>query len=81
MVVKHMEKMNKRGNLDIGELILLVVALVFGLALVPTLNNAATAAANNSSGAAATLYGLFPLIFVAILVVAAVGYVYKKYKK
>lgn len=71
----------KAGKIDIGDMILLVVALVFGLALVPTLNNAAAAAANNSSGAAATLYSLFPLIFVAILVVGAIGYVYHEYKR
>lgn len=58
---------------SIGAIIGLVITLVFGLALAPLVSDAADDAATNSTGAAATMYNLFPLVYAAVLIGVAVG--------
>lgn len=53
-----------------------LLAIVIGLALTPVVGTAATDAAENLTGAAATLVGLVPLFWVVIVLAIGASAVY-----
>ena len=65
------------SKLGISELIGILLLVVIGLALVPTIANSAVEASNNGnvSGASSAMVLLLPLIFVVILIVGAVAFI------
>jgi hypothetical protein len=66
---------------DIGKIIMTVITVVIALALTPIVTSSVNDAANDTSGAAATVINLVPLFYVVgILLTALVWVVYEARK-
>jgi hypothetical protein len=65
----------KKGFLNIGRWIYIVIALAVIVGLIPTLNNSWATAVSNSTGASATLYGLGPLLVAAGIIMGVITYI------
>ena len=65
------EGLNLEISKKMEELILGVIVLVLGLSLVPTVSNAATAAAVNATGITLTIIPFVPVVYVIIILAVA----------
>ena len=66
----------------VGVLIGVVIALVVGVSLIPTIGNAVTASQTTfaKTTSVGTLVGLLPIIFIAIIILGAVGFMSQQNK-
>ena len=72
MLDKEVDTMwkDRRGEINVGALLGLIVGTVVAVALIPVLQESINNA--NVTGAPATMLGLLPLLFVAVIVIAYV---------
>lgn len=68
----------KKGNLNPNNIMLLVIAVVFAAAAIPTAVISIGEAAGNFTGGALTLWNLLPFIIVAVIAFAVLGYLKMK---
>jgi len=67
--------------LNIKTLIEIMILLVFGAALVPTINVAVDAAENNSTGIAKVAWTLAPFIFGIVIFGGIAAFAYTSFRK
>ncbi len=66
---------NTHGEVAIGEIIMVVITIAIALALTPVVMDSVESASNETTGAAATMLDLVPLLYVVGVALLAVVWI------
>lgn len=64
-----------QSRINVGELFMVMIISVIGLALSPVIAGSVKSAVNNFTGSAKTILELFPLLWVVLMVAIPIAYI------